>query len=303
MSSEEKTIEEIGAKMDALSIWPIIGNFNWAVKPRGTVFPYFCTALKGESAPVKVRFLMIEGWQTFHDFVRIRIDGNYGCYLSPMEMPHFELVILSDGAMKLFRHDACYMPREANDLERKLCARILWQCYGVMLRIVADRSLPLRFASSRAMFSRTERADADWCDEALEIPEPRPYVENFRFAKSDIAKAKDVPFASGEAVEIDFTLVPGLMTREPRPRCVYALTAVDAATGRQLFRDQISPNPSDGLKAMWEGIPARVLGHFLVDGKVPGEIRLRSGRLFRMLRPLCVELPFKLSLHDRLAHI
>ena len=36
-------------------------------------------------------------------------------------------------------------------------------------------------------------------------------------------------------------------------------------------------------------------------GKVPGELKTRSGRVFRLLRPLCMELPFKLSLHEKFA--
>ena len=35
------TAEEIGAKMDALGVWALLEPYNFAVKPRGTVFPYF----------------------------------------------------------------------------------------------------------------------------------------------------------------------------------------------------------------------------------------------------------------------
>ncbi|MBQ6914391.1 MAG: hypothetical protein IJQ65_01625, partial [Kiritimatiellae bacterium] len=38
-------------------------------------------------------------------------------------------------------------------------------------------------------------------------------------------------------------------------------------------------------------------------GKVPCEVKVRSARMFRMLRPLCMELPFKLSLHEKLDHL
>ncbi|MBQ6914346.1 MAG: hypothetical protein IJQ65_01385, partial [Kiritimatiellae bacterium] len=58
------TAEELGAKMDALGLWGVLESYNFAVKPRGTVFPYFCTVFKGEKDPVKVRFFMLEGWQT-----------------------------------------------------------------------------------------------------------------------------------------------------------------------------------------------------------------------------------------------
>ena len=296
----QRSIEEIGAKMDALGLWEAVGPYNWVVKCAGSAFPYFCAVLKGERTPVKIRFLLIEGWQTFHDFVRVRVDRNFGFYLTPMEMPHFELVILETGEMKLFRHDACFMPREANAAERELCAKLLWEAYGVMLRIESDRGLPMKFAAEKAMFARVEDAAGGWSDQALPIPDPRPYVENLRFAKDDLAKAKDLPFAADEAWELDFRLLVNVMTQEKRPRCVYELVAVDAATGERLVADRISPVPDGGLKAMWEGVPPRILKHFLLRGRIPGGIRLLSGRLFRMIRPLCVDLPFKLSLHDSL---
>ena len=33
--------EEVGAKMDALGLWELLEPYNFAVKPKGTAFPYF----------------------------------------------------------------------------------------------------------------------------------------------------------------------------------------------------------------------------------------------------------------------
>ena len=91
---KKHTVEEIGAKMDALGVWETIASYNWAIKPKGSVFPYFCQLLKaGDDAPIKNRFLMLEGWQTLHDYVCMRVDESYGFYTSPMEMPQLELVV------------------------------------------------------------------------------------------------------------------------------------------------------------------------------------------------------------------
>ena len=54
-------VEEIGRRMDALGLWEVLAPYNWAVKPKGTVFPYFCSVFKGDDKPVKVRFMMLEG--------------------------------------------------------------------------------------------------------------------------------------------------------------------------------------------------------------------------------------------------
>ena len=295
-----KTPEEIGARMDALGLWELLEPYNFAVKPKGTVFPYFCTVLKGDRKPVKVRFLMLEGWQTLHDYVRLRVDRNFGLFSTPMEMPHLELVVLETGETKLFRHDTGYMPQEANAAQRELGARILWESFGVMLRVESDRKLPMSFMDERAIFARVEKNRDEWTDEPLVIPDPPPRAEKVSFPKADLKAAQDLPFAKEDVLDLDFGLVPNVMTREPRPRCVYGLRAVDPKTGETAIDCRVSVHPEAGLRGLWETMPAQVLKEFVRRGKVPGEIRLRSGRVFRFLRAMCLELPFKLSLHDRL---
>ena len=296
----ERRPEEIGAKMDALGLWKLLEPYNFAVKPKGTVFPYFCTSLKGERKPVKVRFLMLEGWQTLHDYIRTRIDRNFGFYQTPVEMPHFELVVLEDGQMKLFRHDTGYMPQEADDAQRALAARILWEAYGVMMRVEADCKLPMKFSDEKAVFARVEIAAGVWEDRPLEIPDPPPHTEKVTFPKADVKAAQDLPFVKDDVLELDFSLLPNVMTKESRPRCVYELKAIDPKTGETAMSSRVSIHPEAGLKGMWESMPVQVLKELIRRGRVPGELKTRSGRVFRLLRPLCMELPFRLSLHERL---
>jgi len=295
-----RTPEEIGAKMDALGLWNLLGPYNFAVKPSGTVFPYFCTVLGGDGKPVKVRFLMLEGWQTLHDYVRTRLDRNFGFYSSPVEMPHLELVVLESGETKLFRHDTGYLPREADAAQRELGSKILWEAYGVMLRVEADRKLPMRFADEKGIFARVETAAGIWSDVPLVIPDPPPHTEKVSFQTEDVKQAKDLPFVKEDALEVDFRLLPGIMTKENRPRCVYGLKAVDPKTGEVVIDSRVSVHPETGLRGMWESMPGQVLKAFVRRGKVPGEVKTCSGRVFRFLRPLCLELPFRLSLHDTL---
>lgn len=293
--------ETIGARMDALGLWDVLVPYNFAVKPRGTVFPYFCTVLKGDGKPVKARLLMLEGWQTLHDFVRVRMDRNFGFYSQPIEFPHFELVVLADGAVKVFRDDAGYMPQEVVSASaRELVAKILWEAYGVFLRVESDRALPLKFAGDRAVFARVEDAQGQWSDVPLAIPDPPPHKETVTLPKELIKSAQDLPLVAADALELDFRMLPNVMTQEPRPRCVYELAAADGQTGERAFESRVSLLPEGGLRALWESMPVQVLHEIVRRGKVPGEIRVRSGRVFRLLRPLCLELPFKLSLHERL---
>ena len=301
--SMNHTVEEIGKKMDELGLWELLAPYNWALKPRGTVFPYFCTVLKGDRKPVKARFLMLEGWQTLHEYVHVRVDRNFGFYSTPMEFPHYELVVLESGETHLFRHDTGYMPLVANAAQREFAAKMLWEAFGVMLRVETDRNLPMKFSDDQAIFARVEGPDGKWTDEPLAIPPPRPHVEKVSFAKADVQKAVDLPLSSKDVIELDFRILPSVMTKEPRPRCVYALVGVDGATGAKLIDSRVSMHPEAGLKGLWESMPPQVLRELIRLGKVPGEIRLCSGRVFRLLRPMCMELPFRLSLHDSLPRL
>ena len=291
---------ELGAKMDALGLWGLLEPYNFAVKPKGTAFPYFCTVLRDAQGPVKVRFLMLEGWQTLHDFVRTRYDNDFGFYSTPAEMPHFELVVPKDGEPRVFRHDPGYVPQPANDAQLELVGRILWEAYGVMMRVEADAKLPLKFADDRAIFARVERAPGEWVDEPLPIPDPPLHVEKVSFPKEVVKAAKDLPIVPDYAIELDFGLRLGLMTQDARPRSVYALVAADAATGEKVVDSQTAIGADGSLRSLWESMPPRLLKELVARGRIPGEIKVRSGRVFRMLRPLCMELPFKLSLHERL---
>ena len=301
---EAHSPEAIGRRMDALGLWESVYPCNWAVKPHGVAFPYFCTALKGDRPEVKVRFLMLEGWQTLHDFVRTRQDRFFGFCSSPTELPHFELMVLSNGMCHLARHEAGYVPRPLKDAERPLVANLLWESYGVMMRLEnAGPALVLTYAGEQSFFARIESADGTWTDGPLAIPPPRPHVEKVSFAKEDIAKAKDIPFDPDYGIEVDFRILPTRFTREARPRLCYALVAVDDKTGEKMISLLASMNPETGLRGLWEGMPGRLLKELIAHGRIPGRVKTVSARVFRLVSPLGIELPFKLSLHDRLENL
>ena len=291
-------------KMDALGLWKEAAAANWAVRARGTALPYFCSAMPiDDGGPVRVRFLMLEGWQTFHDFILFRMDPSIGFYLTPAEMPHFEVCFLRDGgAPRLFRHDPGYQPRELaeGDPRAELVSKILWQSYGVMMRLESDPKLVFAYAEDQAMFARVEKADGGWEDAPLALVQPRPHVEKVSLAKGEIKAAADLPFVREETWDCEVTLLTDVVTCETRPRTVYSFRAVEAKSARALFDSRAAMDPDGGLRRLWEEVPGTLLKQMLALKRVPGEVRVASKRLFRLLRPICVELPIKLSLHDRL---
>ena len=90
-------------------------------------------------------------------------------------------------------------------------------------------------------------------------------------------------------------MVPAYQTREKRSRFLYILAAVDSATGERRVWEKMSVDGKPGgLKRMWEAHAQRVLDRILVEGRIPGALHVRSPRMARFLRPLGMQLPFKL---------
>ena len=291
---------EIGAKMDALEMWKNLSPYNWAVKPHGTVFPYFCNILQGDGN-VKVRFLMLEGWRTLHDYVRLRTDLSFGIISAPVEFSQFQMVVLTSGEIRVFRHDTGFVPREIDEKEAAIVEKILWEAYGVMLRVETDPSLPMRFAEEKSIFARVEDKDGVWRDEPLLIPDPQQYVERISFKTEDIKKACDLPLVQTEALDVNFALFLGVGTDEEKPKSVYRLVVADSVSGKIELDSRFSIDSSHSLKDLWETMPQRFLEFLIKRGRVPGRVRVGSARVFRFLRPLCIELPFRLSIHESLS--
>ena len=73
---KDETLETIAARLDSLALWEVVAPFNWAIKPRGVVFPYFCTTLGDNRSEIRRHLMLLEGWQTFHDFIMTRCDNS-----------------------------------------------------------------------------------------------------------------------------------------------------------------------------------------------------------------------------------
>lgn len=295
--------DEVARKYDALGTWEKSLRYNWAVKLAGVAFPYFCTSMAGDGKEVRYRLLMIEGWENFYFCVKLRQDSDFGFYTTPMELPHIELVSYIDGDVRLFRHRPGYVPQPLADADKPLAARILWQCYGVMMRIESDDGPIMKYADEHAMFGRLETSPGVWRDNAFPIWRPRPYVENIRLPADLVAKAKSIPLSVNLTVELDFYLVHDVISRDEVPRCCYRLAAASEKYARTVFCLNLGVSDEMPLKELWESIPARILAEFVKFGRVPGEIKVSSMRMFRYLRPIGMEIPFRISLHSHLPAI
>jgi hypothetical protein len=306
-------LSELFERMDKLGLWEQVMAHPWAFKPKGSVYPYVVYISRRslmqsskEGVTPRICLLFLEGWQTFHDFVHTQMDPSFGYYLSPSDVPTIEAVYLSDGTAQSWRHAPGLVPFETNEAETEMCRRMMWELYGIMLRVEADPKLPEKFAISRwGMLCRTEKAPGEWIDEQVEAPKPQPYEEHRIIPNSLVTTAKSLPIDQNFTVEIDFLRSTHLFVRvgPSKPRHIYSLFIVDAATGKHLFNTMTMVDKDLTLKKMVENIAGNFLQFVERAGSFPGTVFVCEQRVFRQLRVLTKDFPFKLVMRDELPHM
>ena len=300
-----KDVNEIAKAIASLNLWEKAAAHNWALVPQTSELPYLASAMveNKKGSPVIGRLHLFPGFVPFRDFMLSRRMSDFGVGMSPMDFDHFELVSAKRGVTDLFVYEPGFVPRALTDDERAFIAPLLYECYGLMLRLDENPDLPLAYVKENALFARKEVSENVWIDGPLKLPDERqnPYTEQVSLNKAKCAAAAKLPVAGAEKWEVDFVMVPLYQTREKRARFLYVLAAVDAATGERRVWEQMSVDGKPGgLKRMWEAHAQRMLDRILVLGRVPGELHVRTGRMMRFLRPLGLQLPFKLVQHAKL---
>lgn len=299
----EHTAEEIAAKIDSLGMWDVLCRYNFAIKPLNTPFHYFFSAKCDGAGAAGKRIMLFEGWRTYHDYVHLMADRNYGLFTVPLEFPHFELVASGAGRFMPLRFDPGYVPRAPEGDAMTLCSKIVWQVYGMAMRMENDEKLPLSYADGRALFSRVETADGKWEDAPFPIPDEIPQKESIAIAAKLVNAAKDLPIDANLSYEIDFRAIPNLVTKEAKQRYAYRLAVADGTSGDSILSEFTSVRNSSEVRSAWLDISSRMMSLFARTGRIPSEIKVLSQRMMRILRPVGMELPIKISLHDSLLHV
>lgn len=302
---DRKDPYDIARAIVALHPWKTAARHNWALVPQTSAEAFLVsfTCEEERQTPVAGRLMLFEGVTTFRDFLITRQVKDFGVEMGPIDFRHYEIVGIKDGKAEIFLYEPGYVPRAPSTQERVLLASLLAECYGVLLRMEEKPDLPLLYADQKAFFARKEVAEGVWVDGPLRLPadEVVQQLENIALVKADCAKAKELPVFPKEIWEVDFVLVPTYHTSERHPRFLYLFSAVNAESGERMCWERLSVDGKpEGLKRLWEGHAQRLLTALLRLGRVPGELHVRSGRMMRFLRPLGLQLPFKLVQHAKL---
>jgi len=305
MFMNEKDPYELTRAIAALNPWERAARHNWALVPQTSAEPFIVTAVdeRDKPGPVAGRLILFPGFATFRDFVITRQVNDYGVEMGPVDFRHYEAVGITTGEPEIFVYEPGFVPQPPTSEERALLAPLLNECYGLLLRMEEQPDLPLAYVEQKAMFARKEVVDGVWVDGPFRLQEEETIqqTEQVSLERSACAKAKTLPVFPKEIWEIDFVMVPAYHTPGPRPRFLYLLVAVNAESGERMVWERLSVDGKPGgLKRLWEGHAQRLLDAMVKWGRVPGEIHVRSGRVMRFLRPLGLQLPFKLVRHAKL---
>ena len=297
---------EVARAIAALDVWEKASAHNWALVSQLAAEPFLATVNPAREGPLRGRLLLFPGFKPFREYMLARRVPDFGVATTPMDFPHFEAVGLADGKAEIFSYFPGMVPLPPTPDENALLGPLLYACYGLMMRVEEDPELLMRYSSEGEMFSLREGLDGRWRDAPYKIPpEPNPFwQENVSLDRKKCEIASRLPFATEEKWEADFVLAPMFRTNEPRPRFLYLLAAVDAERRSRVVWIKMSVgNGADALKRMWEGHAQRFLDAILAHGRIPGEIHVRSSRFARFLRPLGMQLPFKLVQNAKLPEL
>lgn len=287
---------EIAKRIDGLRLWDLARTSLWAMKPHGCREPYFFICLEEKKpSPVKCRIMLMNGWSAFHSFLITRQDSELGVAQLPIDFLQLSALYMRDGSINLYSIKPGYVPQKPSPAESRIIGELLWQCYGMLMRLEEDPSLLTKSLEPPNIFTRIQNSAGEWSDGSVSFGAGVPvYTESVAIKRDQVKIVKSIVPDAGVSWELDFVKIPGLVTVEDAPRFIYLFAAVEKSTGKRVAWIRLSVGKK-GLLGLWEGLAQRLLDEIVKSKSVPGEICVRSRRLFRFLRPLSGELPFKLK--------
>ena len=309
---DKNNIDEVAKAIAALKVWKKASKYNWALVSELFDKPLIAAVNPTPNGPIVGRLMLFNGFAAHRDFLIFRQNPDLSFATSPIDFDHYEVIGLKDGSVEIYDYRPGFIPAHPDAETRALLAPVIYECYGLMLRIDEDPELPALYIKDQALFSRKEGLDGKWHDAPLRPPnlDTVTWTERVGLDRVKCAQAVRLNMEPEEAWEVDFTQMPLYRTDDQQARMMFLFAAVDAKTGERRVWQKLAVDPSiprngtlDAMKPLWESLAAHVLDGVIRRGKVPGAIHVRNQRMMRFLRPLGLQLPFKLVLHQEMPQL
>ena len=309
---DKNNIDEVAKAIAALKVWKKASKYNWALVSELFDKPLIAAVNPTPQGPIVGRLLLFNGFVAHRDFLIFRQNPDLSFATSPIDFDHYEVIGLKDGSAEIYDYRPGFIPVHPDAETRALLVPVIYECYGLMLRIDEDPELPALYMKDKALFSRREGLDGKWHDAPLRPPnlDTVTWTERVGLDRVKCAQAVRLNMEPEEAWEADFTQMPLYRTDDHQARMMFLFVAVDAKTGERRVWQKLAVDPSiprngtlDVMKSLWESLAAHVLDGVIRRGNVPGAIHVRNQRMMRFLRPLGLQLPFKIVLHREMPQL
>ena len=309
---DRNNIDEVAKAITSLKVWKKASKYNWALVSELFDKPLIAAINPAAAGPIAGRLLLFNGFVAHRDFLVFRQNPDLSFATSMLDFDHYEVIGLQDGSAEIYDYRPGFLPVHPDAETSAMLAPILYECYGLMLRLDEDPELPAAYMGEKAMFSRKEGLDGRWHDAPLRPPnlDTISWTERVGLDRAKCAQAARTDMLPDEVWEADFIQIPMYRTEDSEARILFLFAAVDAKTGERRVWQKLAVNPSvprngtlDAIKPLWESLASHMLDGVVGRGKVPGSISVRSQRMMRFLRPLGMQLPFKIILHKQLPQL
>lgn len=140
-----------------------------------------------------------------------------------------------------------------------------------------------------------------WSDKIVQVAPPESPDILIALDKEKIGDVMNLRRGVG-ALEVDFFMVPVIIHEEgTRPFYPYLLLTMDVKSGKMFSGELL--RVSSSLEDMWGKIPGHFADQLLQIGYIPRTIRVRSGLLAELFKPLAEELHFTIVVSDELSNL
>ena len=306
-------------RLDQLDPWQWVGAADcFGIEVPGWDEPCF-VVFGGQSKAFRtVRFLL--GWKAFYDLVTRLADPVKQVPTWLLEIRMIELLFVSEDL--LFEHEqkllkvlkrtadaTCatpvfrsiipgYHPWLPEERERDLLETVLYQAFGMAMRVESD-GLLLKNRFPREILMRKLNAKGVWQDAWSPVKEVGDEEVEVRIESKRLQAIRSTPLTP-VTMQLDLVFTPlQILPEGQRPQTAYVLLAVDAQSGLIIAGELLQA--TEGVAHMWAQIPERLLEIFERLGGCPEAIEIATDRMANLLRPLGEFLPFKMVRREQLA--
>ena len=150
---DKNNIDEVAKAIASLKAWKNASKYNWALVSEMFEKPLIACVNIPENGPIAARLMLFNGFAAHRDFMIFTQNQDVSFALSPIDFDHYEVVALKDGKVEVLDYRPGYAPVHPDEETCSILAPVLYECYGLMMRLEDDPEIPAMYKGENSMFS------------------------------------------------------------------------------------------------------------------------------------------------------